>query len=96
MHALKLKKVPTVEERIEKGFDSYLKTYNFTDDHIKTLRRIKEILVANIVTHKPIRADEIFSNPVFEKIVGTRDDVQRKFEGKFEKVIEEIEELLAA
>lgn len=96
LHALRLKKVPTIEERIEKGFDSYLRTYNFTDGQIKTLRRIKEILVANIVAHKPIRADEIFSNPVFEKIVGTRDDVEKKFDGKFDKVIEEIEELLAA
>lgn len=92
LHALGLRKVPTIEERIERGFDSYLKTYNFNDEQIKTLRRIKDILVSNIVARKPIAAETIFSHPVFEGIVGTRDEIDQKFEGRLDEVLTNLEE----
>ena len=94
LHALGLRKLPTLEERVEKGFDSYLATYDFTDEQIKTLRRVKDILVSNIAARKPISVDSIFSNPIFEHIVGTRNEVERKFEGKLKEVLQDIERVV--
>lgn len=94
LHGLGFKKLPTLEERVEKGFDSYLTTYDFTDEQIKILRRVKDILVSNMAEKKPISTDIIFSNPVFEHIVGTRDEVERKFEGKLKEVLQDIEKVV--
>jgi hypothetical protein len=94
LHALGLKKLPTLEERVEKGFDSYLATYDFTDEQIITLKRLKDILVSNLAAGKPISTDTIFSNPVFEHIVGSRNDVQKKFDGKLDNVLREIEKVV--
>jgi len=94
LHALDLRKLPTLEERVEKGFDSYLATYNFTDEQIITLKRLKDILVSNLAAGKPISTDTIFSNPVFEHIVGSRNDVQKKFDGKLDNVLSEIEKVV--
>lgn len=48
LHALKIKRIPTPKERIEKGFDSYLKTYYFTDAQIHILQYLKDIFAENI------------------------------------------------
>jgi type I site-specific restriction endonuclease len=40
LHALKVKAIPTPKERVEKGFESYIKTYNFNDKQIHILREI--------------------------------------------------------
>ncbi len=45
---LNVKKIPTTKDRIEAGFESYLKIYNFTPEQSDTLRKIKEAFVANL------------------------------------------------
>lgn len=94
LHALGMKKLPTLEERVEKGFDSYLATYDFTDEQIRTLRKVKDILVSNLAAKKPISADTMFSNPVFEHIIGSREAMQKKFGGKLDNVLREIEKVV--
>ena len=49
LHALKIKKIPTPKERIENGFESYIKTYDFNDNQIKILRDLKDIVSENII-----------------------------------------------
>jgi type I site-specific restriction endonuclease len=91
LHAFGIKKIPGVKERIEVGFNNYVSTYNFTDEQIKTLRRIKDIFIANKLEKRDITVDDIFSNPIFEKIVGSREDVEKMFDNKFGKIIDDIE-----
>ena len=38
--------------------------------------------------------DTIFSNPVFEHIIGSRDEVQKKFKGKLDDVLRELEKVV--
>ena len=51
-NAFGIKEIPSVKLRVESGFNSYINTYNFTDNQIKTLRRIKDIFVANKLEKK--------------------------------------------
>jgi hypothetical protein len=41
---------------------------------------------------RDITVDDIFSNPIFEKLVGSKDEVEKLFDGKFGKIINDIEE----
>ena len=43
LHALGKKRIPTQKERIEKNYLSYIHTYDFTDEQIVILKKIKEI-----------------------------------------------------
>lgn len=94
LHAYGIKKIPTMKERIEKGFDGYISTYNFTDNQIKTLRRIKDIFVANKLEKKEITVDEIFANPIFERLVGNKSEVEKLFSGEFSKAIDDLKNVI--
>lgn len=94
LHAFGIKEIPSVKQRVEQGFSSYLKTYDFTDDQIKALRKIKDIFVANKLEKKEFSADDIFSNPIFERLVGSRQAIEEIFDGKFSKVIEDLENVI--
>jgi type I site-specific restriction endonuclease len=92
LHALKIKKIPTPKERIEKGFESYTKTYNFNDKQIQILRDMKDIVVANIVEKRKISPQEVFNNPVFVKIIGADyQEVNQIFDNRFHQVFEELQ-----
>jgi len=92
LHALKIKKIPTPQERIERGFDSYIKTYNFTDKQIQILRDMKDIISANIAEKKRISPQEVFNNPVFVRIIGADyEEVNQVFDNRFPQVYEELQ-----
>ena len=94
LHAFGIKKIPSIKRRMEKGFSSYVDTYNFTDDQIKTLRRIKDIFVANKLEKKEVTVDDIFANPIFEKLVGSKTEVDKLFDGEFGRVINNLEKVI--
>ncbi|MBI4993858.1 DEAD/DEAH box helicase family protein [Candidatus Wolfebacteria bacterium] len=94
LHAFGIKEIPSVKSRIEDGFNSYINTYNFTDNQIKTLRRIKDIFVANKLEKKEFSVDDIFSNPIFEKLVGSKQYVEELFNGEFGKIIKDLEDVI--
>ena len=79
LHAIGLKKIPTLEERIEKGFSEFIKNYNFNDEQIKVLERIKSILAQNYVKNKKLNPDDIFSYPVYQQIIGRKEYLERIF-----------------
>jgi hypothetical protein len=94
LHAANVKTIPSLEQRIEQGFDSYLKTYNFTDEQIRILKLMRDIYVANMASVKAFHADEIFRNPIYEQIIGTQAEVDKKFDGQFAKVVSELEKII--
>ena len=92
LHALKIKTIPTPKKRVEKGFESYIKTYNFTDKQIKILRDMKDIVSVNIAEKKKITPQEIFNNPIFVRIIGfDYQDVNQIFSNRFPQVFEELQ-----
>lgn len=92
LHALKIKKIPTPKERIERGFDSYIQTYNFSDKQIQILRDMKDIVSANIVEKKRISAQEIFNNPFYSRTIGKDyQEINQTFDNRFPEIFEELQ-----
>jgi type I site-specific restriction endonuclease len=92
LHALKIKKIPTLKERVEKGFESYIRTYNFNDSQIQILREMKDIFSANIAEKKKTTAQEIFNNPIYARIIGVDyQEVNQIFDNRFSQVFEELQ-----
>ncbi len=92
LHALKIKKIPTPRERIELGFDSYLKTYSFNDDQIHILQDIKDFFAENITQKRRITAQEIFDNPVYMRIIGADyQEINQMFDNRLPQVFEELQ-----
>lgn len=90
LHALGKKSIPTPRERIEKNYLSYLQTSDFTDEQIVVLKKIKDIFSSNVSSKKDINLKEIFGNPIYERLVGSYESINKKFDGKFEEVIAEL------
>lgn len=90
LHALGKKKIPTPKERIEKNYVSYIHTYNFTDEQIVILKKIKDVFASNITSKSDINIKDIFGNPIYERLIGSYDTINRKFDGKFNLVIEDL------
>jgi type I restriction enzyme, R subunit len=88
---LGVKKIPTTVERIEVGFDSYVSLYNFTEEQIEVLRKIKDIFVANVSSKGKVDVEGIFANPIYTRLIGQFDEVNAKFEGKLREIITEME-----
>lgn len=92
LHALKIKTIPTPKERVEKGFDSYIKTYNFNDQQIQLLRDMKDIVAANIAEQKRLTPQDVFNDPIFVKIIGADyQEVNQVFDNQFPQVFEELQ-----
>lgn len=92
LHALGKKKIPTPKERIEKSYLSYLHTYDFTDEQILILKKIKEVFASNVASKRNIDEKEIFGNPIYEKLIGSYEDINKKFDGKFHLVINDLKQ----
>jgi len=90
LHALGQKKIPTPKERIEKNYLSYIHTYNFTDEQITILKKIKDVFASNIASKRDIDVKEIFGNPIYERLIGSYDSINQQFDGKFELVIKDL------
>lgn len=90
LHALGKKRIPTPKERIEKNYNAYLQTYDFTDEQIKLLRKFKEVFISNIASKKNIEAKDIFGVPIYERLIGSYDEVNKKFDGKFNVVFNDL------
>jgi type I restriction enzyme, R subunit len=90
LHALGQKKIPTLKERIEKSYLSYMHTYDFTDEQIVILKKIKDVFVANITSQRDIDIKDIFGNPIYERLIGSYESINRKFDGRFDLVINDL------
>ncbi len=90
LHALGKKKIPTPKERIEKNYISYIHTYNFTDEQIVVLKKIKDVFASNISSKRDINVGEIFGNPIYERLIGTKDEIDKIFDNKLDLVIADL------
>jgi len=90
LHALGKKKIPTAKERIEKNYLSYINTYNFTDEQKVILKKIKDVFASNIASKRDIDETVIFGDPIYERIIGSYDSVNKKFDGNFNVVINDL------
>lgn len=91
LHAIGIKQIPSIEERIEKGFEGYIRTYNFTDEQIRILEKIKSILAKNYIENKKLTTNDIFSSPVYEQIIGSKENLNRIFEQNWDKILKDLE-----
>ena len=91
LHALGKKKIPTPKERIEKNYLSYIHTYNFTDEQIVILKKIKDIFASNIHNKGRFTSSDIFGNPIYERLIGSYNKVNNIFDGKFDLVLSELD-----
>jgi superfamily II DNA or RNA helicase len=92
LHGSGIKKIPTPKERIEQGYESYIKTYDFNDRQIVVLRKIKGIVSANIADKKRISPQEIFGNPFFARAIGyDYQEVNQLFDNRFPVVFKELQ-----
>ena len=55
---------------------------------------MKDIFVANKLEKREITVDDIFANPIFEKIVGSKSEIDELFEGKFSRVVNDLEKAI--
>ncbi len=90
LHALGKKRIPTPKERIEKSYLSYVHTYDFNDEQIVILKKIKEVFAANIASRHVLDEKEIFGNPIYERLIGSYEDINKKFNGNFGVVINDL------
>ncbi len=90
LHALGKKKIPTPKQRIEKNYDSYIQTYTFTDDQIVILRKIKDVFVSNVASKRNIEVNDIFGNPILERLIGSYQEIDLKFNGEFVAVFDNL------
>jgi len=90
LHALGKKNIPTPKEKIEKNYNSYIHTYDFNDEQIKVLKKIKEVFVSNVSSKKDIEIKDIFGNPILERLIGSYHDIDKKFDGRFNVVFNDL------
>ena len=88
---LGVKKIPTTRDRIEAGFESYLRLYNFTAEQSDVLRKIKDAFVANLASHGRVDLDAIFANPIYSRVIGSFEEVNAKFEGRLREIVTEMQ-----
>lgn len=52
--------------------------------------------MANKLEKKEFSVDEIFANPIFERLVGSKSEINELFNGEFGKIIEDLESTIKA
>ena len=92
LHAMGKKKIPTPKERIEKNYLSYLHTYSFTDDQIKVLKKIKDVFASNVSSKRDIDVNEIFGNPIYERLIGSKEEINKIFDNRLDLVIADLKQ----
>jgi hypothetical protein len=91
LHGTDIKKIPTPRERIELGYESYIKTYNFSKQQTDILRYMKDTVIVDIADKKYNSAQEIFDDPILAAIIGKDyNEVNQLFDNNFPNVFNEL------
>ena len=90
------KKIPTTRERIEAGFESYLRLYNFTPEQGDTLGKIKDAFVANLSSQGRVDIDAIFANPIYARLIGSFEEINQRFDGRLKEIVDEMQKAFKA
>lgn len=87
LHVLGKRRIPTPLQRVQTGYENYIRSAEFTDAQVHVLELIKDVFVSTLSEHGTVDAQSIFQNPIYESIIGTYDEVNRAFDGKIDEVI---------
>jgi type I site-specific restriction endonuclease len=87
LHVLGKRRIPTPLQRVQTGYENYIRSAEFTDAQVHVLELIKDVFVSTLSEHGTVDAQSIFQNPIYESIIGTYDEVNRAFDGKMDEVI---------
>lgn len=95
LHAMGIKKIPTPKERIESGFEAFLsQSEDLNDKQIRVLQKMKDIFATNLASHREVTLESIFANPIYEKIIGSRDKVEKLFGGRLLEIVQKFKSSL--
>lgn len=95
LHALGIKKIPTPKERIEKGYEVFIgQNAGFNDEQLRVLLKLKDIFASNLSSKQKIEIDTIFADPVYERLIGSKEKVNELFEGKLGNILGSLKENL--
>jgi hypothetical protein len=92
LHVLGRKPIPTPLERIETGYDNFIASAEFNDEQVRILKKIKSVFASNLSSHGTVDARSIFQNPIYERVIGSYDEVNGKFDGRLDAIIHEMAE----
>jgi superfamily II DNA or RNA helicase len=87
LHVLGKRRIPTPLQRVQTGYENYIRSAEFTDAQVHVLELIKDVFVSTLSEHGTVDAQSIFQNPIYESIIGTYDEVNGAFDGKIGEVI---------
>lgn len=90
LHVLGKRRIPTPIERVQNGYETYIRGAQFTDAQVERLRRIKDVFLAALQERGEIDVQSIFGNPIYEQIIGTYEEVNRLFDGRLDEVAQEM------
>jgi hypothetical protein len=93
LHVLGKRRIPTPIERVQNGYETYIRGAEFTDAQVERLRRIKDVFLAALQERGEIDVQSIFGNPIYEQIIGNYDEVNRLFDGRLDEVVKEMSKL---
>jgi len=54
------------------------------------VKKIKDVFVANITSRRDIDVKEIFGNPIYERLIGSYDSINKAFDGSFDSTINDL------
>lgn len=84
------KKIPTQVERIINGYESYLREKNFTDEQIIFLKKVRDSFIINLTKNERFSFQQLFSNPIYQNLIGSYADINSLFDGKLDDVTNEL------
>jgi hypothetical protein len=73
---------------VQNGYDNYIRSAEFTDKQVEVLSKIKDVFIAAISEHGGVDARTIFSNPIYEQIIGSYQDVNQLFDGRLDATVD--------
>ncbi len=83
-------KIPTQVERIINGYESYLREKNFTDEQIIFLKKVRDSFIINLTKNERFSFQQLFSNPIYQNLIGSYADINSLFDGKLDDVTKEL------
>jgi type I site-specific restriction endonuclease len=92
LHVLGRKRIPTAQERIETGYEQFISSADFTEEQVRILKKIKSVFASNLSSHGTVDARSIFQNPIYERVIGSYEEVNRQFGGRIDEVIDQLAE----
>ena len=84
------KKIPTQVERIINGYESFLREKDFSDEQIIFLKKVRDSFIINLTKNVRFSFKQLFSDPIYQNLIGSYSDINSLFDGKLDNVTEEL------